>query len=358
MVIWNDVIFNIWRIFMKGKCVTIEHPDRFKSGTQGGGHSTGGGSGTSGSSYSSQEQHIQQVSSALSGNVLGGAYHDGRKNRDKDDGINYQVKGIVSQLQKYGFKDAKGIVLSDCALEDRDIGCSSVFVKTVRDLSCNLTIIDLSNNKLGLDAAEGIFWMTRVDHDLPKHVKSINLSNNLLDDKCAEHIAYYLTLGVHPSLKHVDVSDNQITATGTGYLAKGLEVVTQDLKIVFETVKGFSIDALKATMKQMLSIAHSNGISTKETLTTDETIAHCIKGGVNVGLNIGTGYLKCTNNIVKAYNYKDITLGDVVSEILGLYAQPLKGVLNFVCITEKTFFSVVDENFANCLVGVDSLLEE
>ena len=111
-------------------------------------------------------------------------------------------------------------------------------------------------------------------------------------------------------------------------------------------------------MKQMLSIAHSNGISTKETLTTDETIAHCIKGGVNVGLNIGTGYLKCTNNIVKAYNYKDITLGDVVSEILGLYAQPLKGVLNFVCITEKTFFSVVDENFANCLVGVDSLLEE
>jgi len=51
-------------------------------------------------------------------------------------------------------------------------------------------------------------------------------------------------------------------------------------------------------------------------------------------------------------------LGDVVSEILGLYAQPLKGVFNFVCITKKTFFSVVDENFANCLVGVDSLLEE
>ena len=50
---------------MKGKCVTIEHPHRFKGGTQGGGHSTGGGSGTSRSSYSSSEQHIQQVCTYL-----------------------------------------------------------------------------------------------------------------------------------------------------------------------------------------------------------------------------------------------------------------------------------------------------
>ena len=59
-------------------------------------HAGGSGYGSGGSSYSSQEKHIQQVNSALSGNLLGGAYHDGRKNRDKDDGINYQVKGIAS----------------------------------------------------------------------------------------------------------------------------------------------------------------------------------------------------------------------------------------------------------------------
>lgn len=58
------------------------------------------------------------------------------------------------------------------------------------------------------------------------------------------------------------------------------------------------------------------------------------------------------------YNYKDITLGDIASEILGLCAPPIKGVLTFICITQNTFFSVADEDFANCLVGVDSLLNE
>jgi len=189
-------------------------------------------------------------------------------------------------------------------------------------------------------------------------VITINLSNNQIGDKGAYIIADHLAKGNLPSLKSLDVSGNQITPTGYGYLANSLNAVSQDLKIVFEAVKGFSKDALKATMKSMLFIAKNNGISTKETLTTDETIEHCIKGGINVGLNVGVGYLKCTSKIVKAYNYKDITIGDVASEILGLYAQPLKGVLNFACITQNAVFSVVDEEFANCLVGVDSLLNE
>ena len=37
------------------------------------------------------------------------------------------------------------------------------------------------------------------------------------------------------------------------------------------------------------------------------------------------------------------------------------GTLKFICVTEKTVFSVVDEDFANCLqglVGVGGLLDE
>ena len=112
-------------------------------GTQGGGHSTGGGSGTSGSSYRSPEQHIQQVCTSLGGNVLGGAYHEGRKNRDKfGDGVNYQIKGIISELKYYGFKDPKGVVVSDCALVDNDV---YALQQTLQYYPLNLTVLDLSN---------------------------------------------------------------------------------------------------------------------------------------------------------------------------------------------------------------------
>ena len=187
---------------------------------------------------------------------------------------------------------------------------------------------------------------------------NLNLSNSDMDDCDAKILAELIRQGNLPNLKVLDVSGNHITATGTGYLAKVLEVVTQDLKIVFETVKGFSIDALKATMKSMLSIAHSNGISTKEMLTTDETITHCIKGGVNVGLNIGTGIVKCTKTPVKYLTPKDVILQDVILDVASSVNVYAKGISTFFCITQNTFFSVVDEDFANCLVGVGSLLDE
>jgi hypothetical protein len=42
-------------------------------------------------------------------------------------------------------------------------------------------------------------------------------------------------------------------------------------------------------MKVMLSVAKNNGITTKETLTNDETIKYCKKGVPNVALNISWG---------------------------------------------------------------------
>ena len=39
----------------------------------------------------------------------------------------------------------------------------------------------------------------------------------------------------------------------------------------------------------MLSIAKNNGISTKEALTTEETIEYCKKGSWNVGANLFMG---------------------------------------------------------------------
>jgi hypothetical protein len=269
-------------------------PEYPSGGSQGGGHSTGGGSGTSGSSYSSPEQHIQQVCTSLGGNVLGGAYHDGRKNRDSADGINYQVKGIVSQLNYYGFKDPKGIVLSDCALEDRDISLYSSFVQTLQHHPFNLTIIDLSNNKLGIDAVEGLFYLTRVDHVLPKHVQRINLSNNLLDDKCAEHIANYLKQGVHPSLSVLYVLNNHITPIGERFFAQALESVkVTSITIVLTAKNSFKelVNFFKTGFNYYAKEFHIEQIAMD--IESQKYLTNCQKTGANAVLGGLTGLTKC-----------------------------------------------------------------
>jgi Leucine-rich repeat (LRR) protein len=98
-----------------------------------------------------------------------------------------------------------------------------------------------------------------------------------MDDCDARILAKLIRQGNLPNLKSLDVSDNQITPTGEGYFAGALQSINQAISITLVKVQGFSIDALKVTMKSMLSTAHSNGISTKEMLTTDETIEHCKK---------------------------------------------------------------------------------
>ena len=51
---------------------------------------------------------------------------------------------------------------------------------------------------------------------------------------------------------------------------------------------------------------------------------------------------------------------DTISLLTVIYISSdpkIKAILTFICISQETVFSVVDEDFSNCLVGVDSLLE-
>ena len=75
-------------------------------------------------------------------------------------------------------------------------------------------------------------------------------------------------------------------------------------------------------------------------------------------MNIGWGVAKCTITPLKFLNLKDVTLQDIGLDLLSYTIPQTKGAIAFTCVTQNTFFSVVDESFANCLVGVDSLLNE
>ena len=326
-----------------------------------GNYPTGGSHG--GGSSNNQEESKDNYSGGGGGsggiNTHGGSYAYGYDYAQGKHAYNISFKSIMDRTSSpaHGYLvPDKTINLRNNNLNDGEIG---VLVGNLQYQRLDLDVFDVSNNKIGFGGVENLFYGLRFDNTLAgRYIVTMNFSNNLIGDDGAKYMADSLAMGRFPNLKSLNISNNQITGTGYGYLAKGLEVVSQDLKIVFEIVKGFSKDALKASMKGMLFIAKNNGISTKETLTTDETIEHCKNGVANVGLNIGSGVAKCTITPLKYFNLKDVTLQDIGLDILSYAIPQVKVPIVFTCITQSTFFSVVDEEFSNCLVGVDSLLNE
>lgn len=334
--------------------VTIKPETKNSSGYSEWNNSTSNGGYSVGSSLSPQDQHIQSIKEALGNTGLMGAFNDKRKERDSDDGINYQVKSITASLNYYGVQNLKAIILSDCALEDKDI---QVLVSGIQSYKLNLTLLDLSTNKLGYSSVESIFYALRADGSYPTNIQSLNLFKNLLDDNSANYIATSLEYGRFPSLKYLDVSGNKIGTTGRGYLVQALNNISQDLSIAYNTIKGFTKEKLKVAISFILHLNKENGVSSNEMFTTEQSLEHCKKAVENVSINITFGVAKCKKTPLKYLMPKDLTLQDAAIDILS-QNKNLKPILSFVCIAKESLFSVVDEDFSQCLTGLDSMLDD
>jgi tetratricopeptide (TPR) repeat protein len=187
-------------------------------------------------------------------------------------------------------------------------------------------------------------------------VSTIDVSNKQIDDNGAKVLADSLSKGKLPNLKVLYLEGNNITTTGTGYLSKALDTVEQGLVIVFKTVQNASKAVAQFAIKEMLHIAKSNGISTKEVLTNQETIEHCKKGGLNVVGNISWGVIKCFTKADAPIAIYEMDFQYLATTLTTNIMNPLQKPFQWYCMTESTVFSVVDEDFANCLTGLDSEL--
>lgn len=117
--------------------------------------------------------------------------------------------------------DQKEIGLSNSGLKDSDIG---VLVQSLQYQELNLYKFDVSNNSLGNSVVENLFYTFRLGSSTATYnIKFMNLSNNQIGDDGAKYIASHLGNGLHPNLKSLDVSGNQITPTGYSHFAEGMK---------------------------------------------------------------------------------------------------------------------------------------
>ena len=87
------------------------------------------------------------------------------------------------------------------------------------------------------------------------NVVKLDLSNNGLTDISAKLIAKAIGTKALPGLKITHVEGNKFSPAAKSLLIKALDSISQDIKIVFDEVKGFSKETLKGTIKKMLFIA-------------------------------------------------------------------------------------------------------
>lgn len=202
----------------------------------------------------------------------------------------------------------------------------------------------------------GDYGVKLIIGNIANKITTLNLANNQIRDDGVKLLANSLAKGEMPNLKKLHLDGNKITDEGHGFLSKALEVVEQNINVVLKSIQNASKSVVQFAIKEMLHIAKSNGISTKEVLTNQETIEYCKKGIPNVVGNLGLGYFKCWTKLDKPIAIYEMDFQYVATALMVNIMNPAKKPVQVYCTIESTVFSVVDEEFANCLTGLDSEL--
>lgn len=272
---------------------------------------------------------------------------EARFNRESFEGVPDSRSIMMKKLMGGAIRDTL-IDLSHSSMDSGEAGNAAHLIANLVDVRQ----VDLSNNSIA--------YMGVIAHFMGQQIVTLNISNNSIGDPGAEAFGNALIHGYHPSLKYLDISGNNITATGREYLAQALNNVSQDLSIAYNTIKGFSKEKLTEAIKFILHLNKENGVSSNEMFTTKQSLERCKKAVENVGVNITVGVAKCTKTPLKYSKPTDLTLQDMALDFLAQtkIGKVLKPIASFICISQEAFSSIIDEDFSQCLTGLDSMLEE
>jgi hypothetical protein len=161
-------------------------------------------------------------------------------------------------------------------------------------------------------------------------ITKLNLSNSGMLDNNAYSLAN--TLAALPNLKYLDVSGNQITPTGEGYLVKALQ--SSMVKDITITIKKYSTElgqkVIKPALKEFIVYAGKQGIDTTHIATNKNAFVY-MNDIINIKSNFLIGFTKCETGY--SYLENGVTVEDLATEA-ALTHRAMKYIAPLVCIYE------------------------
>ncbi len=261
--------------------------------------------------------------------MLGGTYHDQRKSKDRDDGINYQAKSVVSLAKYYGVASTRAIMLRDCDINDNND--TSYLTSNLSGFNLNLELFDISLNQLTGHGVQSIMSGLR-------NITTLNLSDNHIDDAGAKILADAIESGTIPSTKCLNISGNHITITGEGYLTNAIRGIHAKNIAIILTVKNSLAETkefFKTALKYYAQEFHLNQVAVDA--ETQKYITDCQKTGINVALGGLGGIMKCSPSLTLGYSG------------LGQF---------FYCLTKEIGISLLQPETLSCLADFNRLFEQ
>ncbi len=255
----------------------------------------------------------------------------------------------------------KVIDMSSSSLKDGDIG---VLVEHLQYQQLNLYKFDVSKNFIGDPSVGNLFYTFRLGSPTATYnIKYMNLSNNYISDEGANCMAYHIGAGSHPYLRVLDVSGNDLSWEGNAKIAKMVQNVTQDIKVLINRVLSVNtiIDGGKkqsdlffgskeekhAIIKDYLKQAQSNGVDVKNIAVSKNIFTNTINN-LKLAGNFTFGFAKC--NVVPE---------DATSFAMGaIIAKTSKKATGVLTVTEAVacYFETFDES-ASSQEGVQYMLD-
>ena len=266
-------------------------------------------------SFSSDSKKVSARYEALqkgfTGQVLGGASHDGRHKRDYSEKpqVNNEVLSAVREIdRKDNAKAVNFILFHDCQLNDDDMYWLSATFNYHGPRGLAVNTVDLSNNCLKLEQDNGLPFFSFKPYNTPRNILRLDLSNNNIGDYGAKVVADGLANGVFPITKQVNLSGNKITETGEAYLINAVKVSANTDLNVFAVKAGWrNTDPMwkqiaKSTLKGFLQHAKNQGIDTEHVATNKSALDYIFNTG-NIIKNMFFGWGKCSNTLLEILSF-------------------------------------------------------
>ena len=170
-------------------------------------------------------------------------------------------------------------------------------------------------------------WLPRANFAT---ITKLNLSNSGMLDNNAYSLANTLTILLN--LKYLDVSGNQITATGEGYFARVLQ--SPLVQNIIVTIKKYTTDlgqeVIKPALKLFIEHAKENGVDTTNIATNKNAFVY-MNDIANIKSNFLIGFTKCETGY--SYLENGVAVEDLAVEAALTY-KAFRPLAPLVCIYE------------------------